>query len=153
MNTCLSTDKGFSKAVCFVTLFVASLILFVPVNAQSKGTASRVKAKSAKTNSKRIIYGQVSFYHNKFQGRKTSSGELFSQEKFTCACNMLPLGTWVKVTNLRNGRNVIVKVNDRLHPKMRRVADLSKIAARKLGYIGEGTTRVKLEVIGKIKPK
>ncbi|CAN5394325.1 hypothetical protein BH11BAC3_BH11BAC3_44880 [soil metagenome] len=153
MNTYLSTYKGFSKAVCFVSLFVALLILFVPVNAQRKGTVSRAKAKSAKTNNKRIIYGQVSFYHNKFQGRKTSSGELFSQDKFTCACNMLPLGTWVKVTNLSNGRTVIVKVNDRLHPKMRRVADLSKIAARRLGYIGEGTTRVKLEVIGKVNPK
>ncbi len=151
MNICLFNYKGFSKTVYFVSIFVALLILFVPVHAQSKGTRS--KATSEKSNSKRIIYGLVSFYHNKFQGRETSSGELFSQDKFTCACNMLPLGTWVKVTNLSNGRTVIVKVNDRLHPKMRRVADLSKIAARRLGYIGQGTTRVKLEVIGKVKPK
>lgn len=150
MTISLFNDKSFSKAVKFVSVLVILLFLYVTVNAQSKKTSSR--AQSAKTNTKRIIYGQVSFYHNKFQGRKTSSGEIFSQDKFTCACNMLPLGTWVKVTNISNGRTVILKVNDRLHPKMRRVADLSKIAARKLGYVGLGTTRVKLEVLGKVKP-
>jgi rare lipoprotein A len=69
--------------------------------------------------------------------------------KLTCACNVLPLGTWLKVTNMRNGKSVIVKVNDRLHPKMRRLVDLTRAAAQKLSYINSGLTRVKVEVLGK----
>jgi rare lipoprotein A len=65
---------------------------------------------------------------------------------------MLALGTWVKITNLRNSRTVVVKVNDRLHPKMKRIVDLTRAAAEKLGYIGAGLTRVKVEVLGKKKP-
>jgi rare lipoprotein A len=106
----------------------------------------------AQATSKKTFYGEASFYHNKFNGRQTANGEIFSQSKMTCACNALPFGTWVKITNLRNGKTVIVKVNDRLHPKIRRVTDLSYTAAKKLGYIGHGIARVKVEVLGKIKP-
>src|SRR5678810_479140 len=72
------------------------------------------------------LYGTASYYANKFEGRLTANGEVFSQQKMTAACNVLPLGTWVKVTNLYNGRTVIVKVNDRLHYKNKRLVDLSK---------------------------
>ncbi|MEP7108428.1 MAG: septal ring lytic transglycosylase RlpA family protein, partial [Ferruginibacter sp.] len=94
----------------------------------------------------------ASFYADRFNGRLTASGEIFSQRKLTCACNMLPFGTWIKVTNVRNGNSVVVKVNDRLHTKMRRIADLSRAAAKKLGYTASGLVRVKVEVIGKKKP-
>lgn len=108
---------------------------------------------AAKAKTKRVFYGQSSFYANKFHGRKTASGEIFDQKKFTCACNILPLGTWIKVTNLRNGRTVVVKTNDRLHPKMKRIIDLTRAAATKLGFISSGLTRVKIEVIGKKPPQ
>ena len=94
----------------------------------------------------------ASFYHNKFQGRKTSSGEKFDQDKMTAAHNGLPLNTWIRVTNIRNGRTVIVKVNDRLHHRNERLVDLSRKAASRLGYIGRGLARVKVEVLGKMKP-
>lgn len=97
----------------------------------------------------RIFYGQASYYANKFDGRKTASGEIFSQKKFTCACNVLPLGTWIKVTNLKNGKWVVVKVNDRIHPKMKRIVDLSRAGAAKLGYVSRGLTRVKVELVDK----
>jgi rare lipoprotein A len=100
----------------------------------------------------KILYGTASFYSNKFVGRKTASGEIFSQEKMTAACNVLPFGTWIKVTNLKNGRSVIVKTNDRLHAKVKRVVDLTRSAARQLGFINSGLTKVKVEVIGKKKP-
>ena len=103
-------------------------------------------------SSGKIIYGQASYYANKFEGRKTASGEIFSQSKMTCACNMLALGTWIRVTNLRNQRTVVVKVNDRLHPKMSRIVDLTKAAAEKLGFVRAGLTRIKVEVLGKKKP-
>jgi rare lipoprotein A len=112
-------------------------------------TGTAVAQKSAK----KIFYGEASFYANKFNGRQTANGEIFSQDKMTCACNALPLGTWVKITNLRNNKMVVVKVNDRLHPRMRRVTDLSRSAAKKLGYIVHGITRVKVEVLGKSKPE
>jgi len=70
----------------------------------------------------------------------------------TAACNVLPLGTWIRVTNLRNKKSVIVKINDRLHTRMKRIVDLSKKAADKLDYIKSGLTRVKVEVLGKKKP-
>ena len=95
----------------------------------------------------RIFYGQASFYANKFHGRRTANGEIFNQEKLTAACNILPLGTWIKVTNLNNDRSVIVKTTDRLHLKMRRLIDLSSSAAKKLGYTNAGLTRVKVEVL------
>lgn len=103
-------------------------------------------------NGKKVIYGIASYYANKFHGRKTANGEIFSQSKLTCACNVLPLGTWVRVTNLRNGRSVVVKTNDRLHPKVKRVVDLSRAAAEKLGFISRGLTRVKVEVLGRKPP-
>ena len=109
------------------------------------------EAKKKKTPPK-ILYGTASFYHDKFNGRKTANDEIFSQKKMTAACNVLPMGTWIKVTNLRNGKSVVVKTNDRLHPRMKRVVDLSRTAAQKLGYISYGLTRVKVEVLGKKKP-
>ncbi len=132
-------------AILFVLAFLA---LSGNVSAQKKKTPA-----PKKYTSKKILYGEASFYANKFNGRPTANGEIFSQNKFTCACNVLPLGTWIKVTNIKNGKSVIVKVNDRLHPKMRRIVDLSKVAAKKLGYTGHGVTRVKVEVLGKTKPK
>ena len=91
--------------------------------------------------------GVASYYHAKFQGRITASGELYDQNKMTAAHNRLPLGTMIKVTNLRNKRSVIVKVNDRLHHRNKRLVDLSRAAAVKLGYIGRGITRVRVEVL------
>jgi rare lipoprotein A len=98
-----------------------------------------------------VLYGTASFYANKFEGRETANGEIFRQKKMTAACNVLPLGTWVRVTNLHNGLSVIVKINDRLHYRMKRVVDLSKAAARQLHHV-DGLIRVKVEVLGKKKP-
>lgn len=115
------------------------------------GTAQKksLKFKQNKYKTSRVFYGEASFYSNKFNGRHTANGEIFSQKKLTCACNIVPLGTWIKVTNVKNGRFAIVKVNDRLHPKMRRIVDLTKAVAVKLGYGSSGVARVKVEVIGK----
>lgn len=103
-------------------------------------------------NTQKIQYGVASFYHSKFEGRKTSSGQPYDGNKYTAAHNGLPLGTWVKVTNIRNKRSVYVKINDRMHHRNTRLIDLSKIAAKDLGYIGRGLTKVKVEVLGKKKP-
>lgn len=116
-------------------------------SASAQNDSAGVSASSKK--SKKVLYGQASFYSNKFHGRKTANGEIFSQDKFTAACNVLPLGTMIRVTNLKNGKTVVVKTNDRLHAKTRRLVDLTRAAAKKLGFISRGLTRVKVEVIGK----
>jgi len=136
------------KPVCLVLLCFA-LFFSIPVSAQKRYSP---KTKVAKFSTRRVIYGLASFYADKFNGRRTANGEIFSQRKLTCACNMLPFGTMIKVTNVHNGKWVIVKVNDRLHTRMRRLADLSKSAARKIGSMASGLVRVKVEVIGKKKP-
>ena len=91
--------------------------------------------------------GVASFYANKFNGRRTASGEIYRHEKFTAACNQLPLNTWIKVTCLRNHRSVIVRVNDRLNSHNKRLVDLSRAAADKLGFTAYGITKVKVEVL------
>lgn len=108
--------------------------------------------KAAEAAIPKLLYGTASYYANKFEGRKTANGEIYSHSKLTAACNVLPLGTWIRITNLRNQRVVTVKVNDRLHPRMTRITDLSVSAAQKLGYTKAGLTKVKVEVLGKKKP-
>jgi|SRR5687767_1493727 len=118
-------------------------------------TTSLVATDTTKTTvtKPKFLYGTASFYSNSFNGKKTANGEIYSQKKMTAACNVLPLGTWIRVTNLRNGRSVLVKINDRLHVRMKRVVDLSRTAAEKLNYIQSGLTRVRVEVLGKKKPE
>jgi rare lipoprotein A len=126
--------------------FIFILIVFsTSVSAQDSSKLSNSK----KVKKTAIQYGIASFYSNSFQGKKTSSGEIFSQKKLTAAHNTLPLGTYIRVTNLKNGKTVVVKVNDRLHHRNKRLVDLSYAAAQKLGYVKSGLTRVKVEVLGK----
>lgn len=90
--------------------------------------------------------GVASFYHNKFEGRKTATGEVFDNDKYTAASNHFKLGTYVKVTNQSNGKMVYVKVNDRMGHRGRMI-DLAEVAAQDLKFIGRGTTKVKIEQV------
>jgi rare lipoprotein A len=110
-------------------------------------------ALNKKRNVSTIQFGVASFYHDKFEGQKTCNDEIFTQKKLTAACNTLPLNCWIKVTNLRNSKSVVVKVNDRMHPSNPRLIDMSKAAAKVLGYTGHGLTRVKIQYLGKKKPE
>jgi rare lipoprotein A (peptidoglycan hydrolase) len=97
-----------------------------------------------------IIKGIASFYSANLDGTKTATGEIFRHKKLTGASNNLPLNTWVLVTNLKNKKTVIVRINDHMHPRMKkkgRVIDLSKAAADILDYVEDGLTRVSLETI------
>jgi rare lipoprotein A len=131
-----------------LAIVITGLFLVTPVAGSAQDNKEPVKQVKPKKTT-RVFYGQASFYHNKFNGRRTANGEIFSQKKLTCACNVLPLGTMIKVTNLKNGKWVIVKINDRIHPRMKRIVDLSRAAAEKLGYISRGLTRVKVELADK----
>jgi rare lipoprotein A len=132
------------------------LLITVSMQAQSKEVAAdpvKTKEKKAKEKKPKVLFGIASYYADKFNGRLTANGECYDHQKPTAACNVLPLGTWIRVTNVRNGRRVIVKVNDRLHPRMKRIVDLSRSSARLLGYTGQGLAEVKVEVLGLHKPK
>jgi len=91
--------------------------------------------------------GVASYYAGRWHGRRTASGERFDMHEMTAAHRTLPFGTHVRVTNLGNGRAVVVRVNDRGPWKKARVIDVSYAAALKLGMIGPGTARVRLEIV------
>ncbi len=91
--------------------------------------------------------GLASWYGMKFHGRRTSSGERYDMYAMTAAHKTLPLPTWVRVTNLENGRSVVVKVNDRGPFHDGRIIDLSYAAAAKLGMLGRGTAPVEIVVL------
>ena len=134
---------------------LTTLILFLLFSCASFGQTAaitsiekRITAADIKDVKLKPLYGVASYYADKFTGRQTANGSTYSHTKLTAACNVLPLNTWIRVTNLRNNRAVVVQINDRLHPKNKRIVDLSRIAATELGYIGTGLTQVKVEVLG-----
>ncbi len=88
--------------------------------------------------------GKASYYADKFDGRKTASGEIFRNQKLTATHKTLPFGTKVKVTNLNNGKTVKVRVNDRGPFIPGRIIDLSKRAAKKIKLDEEGVAKVKI---------
>ena len=91
--------------------------------------------------------GKASWYGTKFHGRRTSSGETYNMYTMTAAHKTLPLPSYARVTNLDNGRQVIVKINDRGPFHHERIIDLSYAAARKLGVFARGTANVEIETI------
>ena len=91
--------------------------------------------------------GVASWYGEAFQGSPTASGELFDMNKLTAASRDLPLGTKLRVTNLRNNRSLVVRVNDRGPYVAGRFLDVSKAAARHLGFVGAGLALVRTVVL------
>lgn len=134
----------------FLVRFFIMLCVFLSnqkLIGQSKSTEQKTRSARPKKNTK-TLFGQASFYSQKFEGRKTASGQIFNNKKFTAACNTLPLGTFIKVTNLKNSKTVVVQINDRLHLKTKRLIDLTMAGAKRLGFVSSGLTRVKVEVLG-----
>lgn len=97
------------------------------------------------TDAKKTSY--ASYYHDKFNGRKTASGEVFDNSKFTAANRTLPFGTNIKVTNLDNGKSVVVRVNDRGPYHSSRALDMSKAAFDEIGNTNHGTIPVEYEIV------
>src|SRR5437868_6058314 len=98
--------------------------------------------------SKPYQIGTASWYGRQFHGKTTASGEPFNMFNLTAAHRTLPLGTWVKVTNLRNGASVIVRINDRGPVPESRIIDLSYEAATMLELRAYGLQRVRLDIAG-----
>ena len=101
--------------------------------------------KNNATDAKKTSF--ASYYHDKFNGRKTASGEIFSNSKLTAAHRTLPFGTEVKVTNLSTGKSVVVEINDRGPFHSSRALDLSKAAFNSIGNHKNGTMPVEYEIV------
>ena len=129
-----------------VRLFKLLVVCLLPMAVL--GQAKKAKKKEIP----KVQYGTASYYANKFEGRKTYTDEIFRQDSLTGASNTLPMHTWVKVTNLRNHKFVYVRINDKMHPRNRRIIDLSRAAATVLGFCGKGLTKVRIDVFGKKRP-
>ena len=151
---------------CFMaTLSMVASVGAAPVTNHQKFTDSRQKTeiitpnfdlnqktrsiqKKTLTNAKPAYQlGLSSWYGRQFHGKKTASGEAFDMYQFTAAHRHLPLGTWLKVTNVKNGKWVVVRVNDRGPVPQTRILDLSYGAARMLRFGNAGVTRVRLDLM------
>lgn len=95
-----------------------------------------------------MIAGKASWYGPGFHGRTTANGETYDQNAMTAAHKSLPFGTRVRVTNERTGKSVVVRINDRGPYVGKRVIDLSKAAAKRVGMIKSGIAPVTIEVLG-----
>lgn len=104
------------------------------------------KSKASKRQSRPYQVGNASWYGKQFHGRTTASGEDFDMFELTAAHRQLPLGTYVRVTDLRNGKSVIVRVNDRGPYIKGRIVDLSYGAARMLDFHA-GVEKVRLDIV------
>lgn len=91
--------------------------------------------------------GKASYYHSKFEGRKTASGEIFSNQLMTAASNYYKLGQKLKVTNPLNGKTIIVTINDRMAPNSNRIIDLTRKGAELLSFLEKGICDVIIENI------
>lgn len=142
----MKAHKTLKKIVLFHLILAG--ISIGPAQAQKTGSSKSKRHLSISSVENSIIkFGLASFYASRFHGHKTASGEVYRNDLITAACNVLPLNTWIRITNLSNNNSVIAKINDRLHAKNKRLIDLSQTGAKQLGYISHGVAKVKIEVL------
>tara|TARA_B100001996_G_C18474434_1_gene521285 strand:- start:123 stop:605 length:483 start_codon:yes stop_codon:yes gene_type:complete len=119
---------------------------FSTPNSKTKPKSSNKKINKNKKH-KKIIYGVSSFYAEDFHGKLTANGEVYDMYGLTAAHKTLPLNTICRVTNQENGKSLILRINDRGPYIKGRILDCSYGAAKKLDFIVQGTTNVKIEII------
>jgi rare lipoprotein A len=140
--------------VLAVTLgLTASLVASPTVKRESAVVPG--KPPSGKTIAKRHWFqiGKASWYGGKFNGRLTANGEAYDMYAMTCAHRTLPLGSWIRVTNLKNKRSTFLRVNDRGPMEPSRIVDLSYAAAERLGMDMEGLAKVRIEEVNPSDPE
>ena len=138
----MKIQQLFGGAILAASLTASMAI--VPSAAQAMETAQDKQAKVLQR-----LQGTASWYGPGFHGRKTANGERFDSQGLTAAHRSLPFGTRVRVTNLNNGRAVVVRINDRGPFIGNRIIDLSAGAARSIGMLQSGLAPVQLDILGK----
>ncbi|WP_098104712.1 septal ring lytic transglycosylase RlpA family protein [Novosphingobium sp. PC22D] len=129
---------------------VADAVRAAPASTDLLGQAEAEAARQDETatdTAEPIGSGVASYYGRKFAGRRTASGDVFDPTQLTAAHRTLPFGSRVRVTNRRNGKTVIVKINDRGPFHADRVIDLSRAAAGEIGLVGPGSGKVELALL------
>ena len=128
----------FIRTSLFVMLLLVAGCAATGPTIRSGGGSGRDRSEST---------GFASFYGSEFHGRRTASGERYDEGELSAAHRTLPFGTRVRLTNLKNGRTVVVTITDRGPFRRGRIVDVSKRAARELGFLRAGVARVRLEVL------
>ena len=116
-------------------------------NKYKKQDNKKKNNKSSFNKSKKVYKGISSFYGPKFHGKLTANGEIFDMYGVTAAHKEFPFNTVVRVTNVNNGKSLIIRINDRGPYVDGRILDCSFGAAKKLGFVGDGTAPVKIEIL------
>jgi len=159
--------RPMKKYIIQLLVFAFLLLNALPIHAQQIYSntlttknyldSANIKRYKNKIDTNRIkievnhVIGISSFYSSNLNGTNTSTGERFYNNKYTAACNLFKLNTIVRVTNIRNGKSVLVRINDRMHPNMLkkgRVIDLSQSAAKQLVFKSKGLVKVMVDAIG-----
>jgi rare lipoprotein A len=125
---------------------VAGLIALSP-KSEARLSGSREPIRLVVIPQEKGEIGVASWYGEEFQGNETASGEIYDLNGLTAAHPTLPFGTTVRVTNLKNSKNILLRVNDRGPYIGRRVIDVSWAAAKRLGFVYAGITEVRIEVV------
>lgn len=129
----------------FLTTSFGVIAACVLLTAACTGGASSRSTSAAGGTTQR---GEASYYADKFEGRQTASGEVYTHQKRTAAHRTLPFGTRVRVTRLDTGAEVVVRINDRGPFKRGRIIDLSRSAAQAIDLIAVGVADVEIQVLG-----
>ena len=136
--------------ILVIFLFLPS-VLFIyhcaPSSRFSSKSSPSSKSDVSDSSASDILYGESSYYADKFHGRKTANGEIFDMYKKTAAHKTLPFNTMLEVTNLENNQSVIVRVNDRGPFIGNRILDLSYGAAMEIDMISSGVVKVKIKIV------
>ncbi|MBI4548160.1 MAG: septal ring lytic transglycosylase RlpA family protein [Ignavibacteriae bacterium] len=130
----------------YFSSFVVAL-WFVGCVSSPRFTFSKTSENENVDASSFVEEGVASYYADEFHGRKTSNGEIYDMNQLTAAHPTLPFNSKVRVINMENGEEVIVRINDRGPFKDDRVIDLSLAAAKAIEMIGQGTARVRLQIL------
>ncbi len=134
-----------TRGVATCTLAVLLLAIAPCATAQTAAPAAAPAAAATSGASE----GKVAYYGRKFAGRKTASGERFDPNAMTMAHKTLPFGTLVRVTNVKNKKSVVVRVNDRGPTQPDRIGDLSAAAAKRIGMTRSGVIEASFQTVGK----
>ena len=144
----MGESLNYKNEICMKKIIILSAACFIVLS----GFVTTGKSIVTITDDADTLIGIASFYSTSLDSTRTATGEWYTHTKLTAASNHYKLNTWVRVTNLRNGKSVIVRINDRMHKKMAakgRVIDLSRSAARVLGFMKGGLTKVQVVKVPK----
>jgi rare lipoprotein A len=124
---------------------LAAMMIFTGIASAAQSNSAKAPKPHAISRSDRTMVGLATYYSPKFAGRKTASGERYNPKGYTAAHRTLPFGTRVRITNLRNGKSVVVRINDRGPVPRKRIVDVSYAAAVAIGLHKMGVCRVRID--------